>query len=325
MPLEKLSLKVTFFFGTKNGCMRAGTLTHPDYVILYRIPYAYAEILDSKRKADNLGYSEEEIEDFQDELKKPGVYVLIDTETHSAYIGKAKGRKNGMGLIHRMLETHLRKDDSIKWDIGFALTSKTEDLLKSTELEYLEWLFYKKAVDSRQYTIANRQEPSTPTKWEKKDAKEKLGDYIENAFNLLSCQGGCDVFDNKQERPSKELSSVSNTPGDLPRGGKRKEKTGKHTISKLHMGSRGADAYGYYDPKDPQGKRFIVTAGSKLAPGINECLRKNKLGYYQRRQELGKNGVDNNLVLLADETFRSISEAACVIGGSSLNGLDVWK
>ena len=149
MPLETLSLKVTFFFGTQSGCMRAGTLTHPDYVILYRIPYAYAEILDSKRKATESGYSEEEIEDFQDELKKPGVYVLINTETHSAYIGKAKDRKNGMGLIHRMLEKHDRKKDSIKWDIGFALTSATVDLLKSNELEYLEWLFYKKAVECR--------------------------------------------------------------------------------------------------------------------------------------------------------------------------------
>ncbi len=205
----------------------------------------------------------------------------------------------------------------------------------------MEWLFYIKAKDAGQYTLSNSQIPSgLKTESAKADAEEKLGNFMKDAFNILSCQAGCDVFVSKRRR-AKE-SSISDSkhtetasrknknktviePNDSHNDKTQKNQTVIQNMKQLHMGSRGADAYGYYDPKDPQGKRFIVTAGSKLAPGINECLRKNKLGYYQRRQELGKNGVDNNLVLLADETFRSISEAACVIGGSSLNGLDVWK
>lgn len=339
MPSESLSLNVNFFCGIGNGCMRAETVSHN--VVLYRIPFDYAQLLDSKRKADKQGYTEIQFRKYQKELKMAGIYILIDTEKNSVYIGKADSRTIGKGLIHRMLEDHKRRWNPIRWDIGFALTSKTEDLLSQNELSHLEWLFYHKAKNSGQYTVSNGQIPSgLKTESAKADAEEKLGSFIRDALNILSCQAGCNVFIRKRGKrkesalsPSEHIETTSRKnkketvvkPNDSRKGKTEKNNTVMQNMSVLHMGSRGAIAYGYKDPKDPQGKRFIVRAGSKLASGINECLKRNKPGYYKRRIDLEKNGVDKNLVLLADEEFRSVSEAACVIGGDSLNGLRVWK
>lgn len=339
MPLESLSLKVTYFCGIDNGCMRAATVSPPNNVILYRIPFDYAQVLDSKRKAAEQGYTDSQFKNYQKELTMAGIYVLIDTEIHSVYIGQAYYRVIGKGLIHRMLEDHKRRRDPIRWDVGFALTSKTEDLLSKNELSYLEWLFYSKAVEAGRYALMNNQCPSAPSSESARaDAEEKLGNFTKDAFNMLARQAGCDVFVARRRNNQRTSIPASGHPGnasrrtatgtaaglmDSRRGGVRGTRTDLHQIRLLHMSSRGADAFGYLDPDDPQGKRFIVKAGSKLAPGMNESL-KTKPGYYARRQELERNGTDEALVLLADEVFNSISAAASVIGGTSLNG-SVWK
>lgn len=333
MLSKDLGLKVNFFCGTYNRCMRAATVSPPNHVILYRIPYAHAHILDSKRKAFEQGYTGKRFESYQDELKMAGTYILINSENHSAYIGKADCRSNGKGLIRRMLDKHKRKKDSIKWDIGFALTSKNEDLLSENEISYLEWLFYTKAYEAGQYSMENKQRPSEPDERKKANVEEKLASYIDDAFDILSCQAGCDIFEikkkdskkemlspseNSEERPKKNRKKHDITSEDLHINVKRKRGTNIHDKKMLHMNSRKADAYGFY-----LGEKFVVKAGSKLAFGIKESLKK-KPSYHKRRVNLEKNGVDNNLVLLSDEVFDSISEAACVIGGTSLSGT-VWK
>lgn len=160
MPLEKLCLDVDFFCGIGNACMRVATRSNN--VVLYRIPYDYALVLDSKNEAKKQGYMTDKTfrDKYQKELKMAGIYILIETEKNRAYIGRAESRAVGTGLIHRMLEDYKRKSNPIKWDIGFALTSKTEDLLSQDELSHLEWLFYHKAKESKQYTVSNGQIPS---------------------------------------------------------------------------------------------------------------------------------------------------------------------
>ena len=121
MPLAGLYVSVIYYDGNVAGGIRAESSSN---VVAFRIP-------------------RDEVSDFQNdaELKRAGVYFLINTLTKSIYVGQADARSNGNGILGRMMEPHSRPEiDS--WNIGIALTNSSPLFFDATKLNYLERLFY---------------------------------------------------------------------------------------------------------------------------------------------------------------------------------------
>ena len=73
---------------------------------------------------------------FENELKQAGIYLLVNEEKRTVYVGQADSRENGNGILSRMIESHGGEVDD--WDVGFALTNGTPHFFGATELNYLE-------------------------------------------------------------------------------------------------------------------------------------------------------------------------------------------
>lgn len=79
----------------------------------------------------------------RDDLKQSGVYFLfgIDEETNKnlVYIGQAGVRKNGEGILYRLLE-HKRNPGKDYWTEAVVFTT-SDNSFGATEISYLESRF----------------------------------------------------------------------------------------------------------------------------------------------------------------------------------------
>ena len=93
-------------------------------------------------------------------LKQCGIYLLFGEKDGKpvVYIGQANARKNGKGVLGRVIEH--RKPAEEYWDEAFMVVSKT-DTISATELNYLENQCCNKALASKQYEVVNAVDPST--------------------------------------------------------------------------------------------------------------------------------------------------------------------
>lgn len=75
----------------------------------------------------------------RDELKQTGVYFLFgkddQTDKNVVYIGQAGIRKNGEGILNRLIE-HNRNPKKDYWTEAIAITT-SNDSLGPTEISYL--------------------------------------------------------------------------------------------------------------------------------------------------------------------------------------------
>ena len=74
-------------------------------------------------------------------LKQCGIYLLFGEKGGKpvVYIGQANARKNGKGVLGRVIEH--RKPAEEFWDEAFMVVSKT-NTISATELNYLENQYY---------------------------------------------------------------------------------------------------------------------------------------------------------------------------------------
>ena len=76
----------------------------------------------------------------REELKQTGVYLLFGkddlSEKNVVYVGQAGVRKNGEGILYRLLE-HNRNPKKDYWTEAIAITT-SNDSLGPTEISYLE-------------------------------------------------------------------------------------------------------------------------------------------------------------------------------------------
>lgn len=99
----------------------------------------------------------------------------------------------------------------------------------------------------------------------------------------------------------------------------KKTVTTAATEGLMRMTNRGSDAYGHRVGV----KEFFVRVGSRVAADITDSFK--DLSYNAVRQELLKDGTIVDGIFTRDHTFKSISEAASVVAGASMNGLACWK
>lgn len=230
----------------------------------------------------------------REDLQQSGVYFLFGKSDEQGenivYVGQAGIRKNGNGLLGRILE-HAKNPDKDYWTEVVAITT-TNNSFGPTEISYLENRFTQMANDAKRYTVKNANDPNSGNITEEKECElEEFIDYSKVVMGIL----GHKVFI--------PLDEITN---DIP---------GKQA-TKLQLKKRGADATGLLTSEG-----IVVRKGSKVnakpTPSCPDWIKNLRNMYASKITE--KN------ILTEDIFFNSPSAAAgfCVYGAE--NGRISWK
>jgi len=229
----------------------------------------------------------------RDHLKQTGVYFLFgksdDESDDLVYIGQAKERKNGEGLLYRLQE-HIRNPDKDYWNEAIVFTTN-DNSLGPTEICYLEHKFCSIAKNAKRYLVKNGNDPSPGNVKEEEECV--LEEFIEYAKLIMAILGH-KVFVPKSEK-------VSATEEQLFYVGKKSDKENKATGKRTSEG-------------------FLILAGSYINPDISDSLNS---GYKNLRTKYAS--LIQNNILKEDILFTSPSGASSFALGRTSNGSIDWK
>jgi hypothetical protein len=238
----------------------------------------------------------------RDDLSQSGVYFLFgksdQTEDNVVYIGQAGVRKNGEGLLYRLIE-HKRNPDKDYWTEAVVFTTSNNSF-GPTEISYLENRFYALAVDATRYLVKNGNDPTPGNITEEKESElEEFIDYAKIVMGVL----GHKLFESLTIK-AKPVVVVESTEEELLLFMKRKSsKSGLVIEASCKQTNEGFVVL--------QGSRIETIDSSSIPPGI------------KKRRQTAK--IDANGILQEDILVRSPSYAAAFVIGGHVNGLTEWK
>ena len=123
------------------------------------------------------------------ELKQTGVYFLFgkddQTDKQVIYVGQAGVRKNGEGILNRLME-HNRNPQKDYWTEAIAITT-SNDSLGPTEISYLEHRFCQIAIDAKRYDVKNGNDPTPGNPSEEKQSE--LEEFIDFSKVIVGAFG----------------------------------------------------------------------------------------------------------------------------------------
>lgn len=137
--------------------------------LAYKIPRSYLD--KSKERQD---------------LKQSGVYFLVEKNENGedeVYIGQASTRKNGEGVLFRVLE-HLKDN---KYFTEVVILTTQNNSFGPTEISYLENRFTNLALETGRFTVRNGNEPNIGNVTEEKESE--LEEFIEYSKMVLGVLG----------------------------------------------------------------------------------------------------------------------------------------
>ena len=227
------------------------------------------------------------LKDFNIDLQRPALYILLNKETCKAYIGETDD------FVKRITQHLIKKDF---WDEVLVFLGSNEDTLSKTEVQYLEYLAYNKASELKRYDLSeNTQSPKQPHMNVMLKAKtDKFFHYVK----VLARFVGCDIF--LPEEKKKELEQDTYI---------------------FYCQRAGSDAKGYLR----ENEEFVVLAGSELRSGFCDALTPHSQQKRQKFIDTYCTQVKGKIILKADYTFSSPSAAAAMVVGGSSNGWTRWK
>ena len=240
----------------------------------------------------------------RDDLKQSGVYFLFgssdDSEKGIVYIGQAGARKNGEGILYRLME-HKRNPEKDYWTEAVVFTTSNNSL-GATEISYLENRFCNMAISANRYVVKNGNDPTPGNITEEKESEmEEFIDYARVIMGTL----GHKLF----EPVNKPAITASDSQTDEP----------KEVSAPLHM-ERTIKGIGKVEANGVQTTEgFVVLQGSHISLTDDETI---PMTIKERRK---KAPIDENGVLKEDLLFTSPSYAAMFVIGKSANGLTSWK
>ena len=217
------------------------------------------------------------------------------------YIGQAGARKNGEGILNRLME-HKRNPEKDYWTEAIVFTTSNNSF-GATEISYLENRFCNIALDAKRYEVKNGNDPTPGHITEEKESEmEEFIDYAKVIMGTL----GHKLFE-PINRPSAKLQQVSSTDEDAD-----------DTVP-LHL-ERTIKKIGKVEADGLQtAEGFVVLQGSHISPVDDNTI---PAVIKERRK---KAHVDENGILQEDLLFTSPSYAAMFVIGKSANGLTSWK
>lgn len=234
------------------------------------------------------------------ELNQTGVYILLgnddDTGEDMAYIGQARERKNGSGVLRRILE-HV-SEEKLEYFTHAIVIITSDDSFGPTEISYLENALYQKALAAGRVCTTNSNDPSPGNTTEEK--KAELDEFIEFAKIAIRSLG-YRLFDPADEAKTTTASTTSGT---------------EQTEPLLYLDGSGASGQGRQTADG-----FVVLAGSKLreemTPSAPDSVKANRARYAER--------ISRDYELMQDTLFSSPSAASNFLVGSSTNGRMYWR
>lgn len=238
----------------------------------------------------------------REDLSQSGVYFLFgtsdQTDDNMVYIGQAGVRKNGEGLLCRLIE-HKRNPDKDYWTEAVVFTTSNNSF-GPTEISYLENRFCGLAVEANRYVVKNGNDPTQGNITEEKESElEEFIDYAKIIMGTL----GHKLFEPLTDKP-KAAITVESPEEELLLFMKRKSrKSGQVIEASCKQTNVGFVVL--------QGSRIETIDSDSIPPGIKERRQKAK--------------IDENGILQENILFRSPSYAAAFVNGGHVNGLVEWK
>ena len=235
------------------------------------------------------------------ELAQSGIYLLFGTDIKTGeellYVGQARERKNGNGVLARVAE-HLG-EEKLDYFTHAILIIDSDNSFGPTEISYLENAFYQQALVADRVRAVNGNDPSPGNVTEEK--KAALDEFISMAKILIGSLG-YRVFDAVDDAKTLTQNPSEAAPPSVE--------------PLLFLNSAGASGSGRQTTDG-----FVVLAGAKLRAGMThsvpESARKNREKLAERISEDGE--------LLRDTLFTSPSAASDFLTGSSTSGKVYWK
>lgn len=239
----------------------------------------------------------------RDDLSQSGVYFLFGTSEESGenvvYIGQAGVRKNGEGILYRLLE-HKRNPDKDYWTEAVVFTTSNNSF-GPTEISYLENRFCSLATEAKRYIVKNGNEPTSGNITEEKESElEEFIDYAKIVMGTLGHKVFERLFNN---RAIDIIPDVSNESEMLLYLKRKSKKSGQIIEAQCKRTSEG----------------FVVLKGSHIEIIDSESIPTGIKDMRKRAR------IDENSILLEDVLFRSPSYAASFLIGGHTNGLIDWK
>lgn len=240
----------------------------------------------------------------REDLKWSGVYFLFgvsdDTDENIAYIGQAGIRKNGEGILSRLME-HKRNPDKDYWTEAVVFTTSNNSF-GPTEISYLENKFCNLAIKANRYIVKNGNDPSPGHITEEKESE--LEEFVDNAKLIMGTLG------HKIFVPLNNIIPTTDESTDTDK--EEIEFFFTRTIKKINFTAEAS--------AKQTAEGFVVLKGSKIAPssGTDNTISP---GIRKKRSECK---LENN-ILQEDVLFNSPSSAAEFVTGKSCNGWVSWK
>lgn len=239
----------------------------------------------------------------REDLKQSGVYFLFgisdETSKGVVYIGQAGARKNGDGILTRLME-HKRNPDKDYWTEAIVFTTSNNSF-GPTEISYLENRFCNLAVDAKRYDVKNGNDPTSGNITEEKESE--MEEFIEYAKVIMGTLGH-KLF----EPVSKPATIKSDDSVDVSEDAVKfyLERTIKNVGKVQAIGTQTAEG-------------FVVLHGSHISPVEDDDIS-------DTIKNLRKNAsLDEHRILKEDMLFTSPTSAAVFVIGKSESGPRIWK
>ncbi len=241
------------------------------------------------------------------DLKQTGVYFLFGVSDTTGkpvvYVGQAGNRKNGEGILNRLLE-HKRNPKEDYWTEAVVFTTSNNSF-GPTEISYLENRFCNLAVTAKRYEVKNGNDPSLGNITEEKESE--LEDFIEYAELIMGTLGH-KVF---IPYTSPAVTAVPAPDTGAALDDDEPEMYLSRTIKKSSITVKATGRQ--------TSEGFVVLKGSIISPDDDNTIPPGVKKLRQASQ------IDSDHVLREDVLLGSPSSAAMFVIGKSSNGWTAWK
>ena len=219
------------------------------------------------------------------------------------YVGQAGNRKNGEGILNRLLE-HKRNPKEDYWTEAVVFTTSNNSF-GPTEISYLENRFCNLAVAAKRYEVKNGNDPSLGNITEEKESE--LEDFIEYAELIMGTLGH-KVF---IPYTSSAVTAVPAPDTGAVLDNDEPEMYLSRTIKKSSITVKATGRQ--------TSEGFVVLKGSIISPDDDNTIPPGVKKLRQASQ------TDSDHVLQEDVLLGSPSSAAMFVIGKSSNGWTAWK
>ena len=248
--------------------------------------------------------------DFGEMIQRPGVYILLGADDgpadqREAYIGESEG-------VYGRIAYHASpKGGKAFWEDAIVLVSKDENLTKS-HARYVESQLIADALSNPRWTLPNRQEPANDAGRLPLADRFDMDKFVDEAKMLVGVLG-CDLFRSMRAAPDASTSKGNRDADEAAEGQRAFRFEGKagDFSATMEVGTSGL---------------FVVAAGSRArleeAPSVPVGVKRLR---DTMRTEGDLREEDGSLVFPGDYSFKSVSSAAGVVCGASVNGRNAWR